>query len=32
MKRVLDVVVWCIFATALMIKKHRDRKEKRDAA
>lgn len=29
MKRLLDAAVWCVFAAALLIKKHRDRKEKR---
>ncbi len=31
MKRLIDGIVWCVFAAALLIKKHRDRKEKRDA-
>jgi hypothetical protein len=31
MKRLLNAVVWCVFAAALLIKKHRDRREKRDA-
>jgi len=31
MKRLLDGIVWCVFATALLLQKRRQRKEKRDA-
>ena len=29
MKRVLNFAVWCVLASALLVKRHRDRKEKR---
>lgn len=29
MKRVGEALVWCVLAAVLLVKKHRDRKEKR---